>query len=191
MIKVIFAVGSNGEFGLSNKLPWGDLPKEDKDQFVNFTRDSVIVMGRNTWDSLPKKLPNRKHVVISSSPLNVTPKENGETPDKVVINPDNDLEKLCKELEMEFLSDVTIIGGQSFIEHGVHFADKVSMTLVTPVGDWKLPYDVSLSIPLLTHQLNWGYDEYVVSNSIDATSLKDGTVGTIEVTIKEFIKGGE
>jgi dihydrofolate reductase len=48
-------------------LPWakiqGDLPR-----FKRLTADKIVVMGRNTWDSLPKKpLPNRINVVVSSN----------------------------------------------------------------------------------------------------------------------------
>jgi len=67
-MKLIIACDPNGGIGYKNKLPWskieGDLPR-----FNALTNGKVIVMGRNTWDSLPKKpLSNRTSYVITSDP---------------------------------------------------------------------------------------------------------------------------
>ena len=68
-MKLIIACDPNGGIGYENKLPWtniqGDLPR-----FKRLTHNKTIVMGRNTWDSLPKKpLPGRVNIVVSSRPL--------------------------------------------------------------------------------------------------------------------------
>ena len=70
-MKLILACDPNGGIGYQNRLPWsniqGDLPR-----FKRLTDGQTIVMGRNTWDSLPKKpLPNRYNVVISSKELDM------------------------------------------------------------------------------------------------------------------------
>ena len=72
-MKVILACDPNGGIGYENKLPWsnieGDLPR-----FKQLTAGQVIVMGRNTWDSLPKKpLPGRLNLVVSSKTFSVPP----------------------------------------------------------------------------------------------------------------------
>jgi dihydrofolate reductase len=58
-MKLIVACDPKGGIGYNNKLPWsniqGDLPR-----FKNLTQGQVVVMGRNTWDSLPKKAINRQ-----------------------------------------------------------------------------------------------------------------------------------
>lgn len=64
-MKLILACTPSGGIGYQNKLPWtkiqGDLPR-----FKALTDNQVIIMGRNTWDSLPKKpLPNRLNYIIS------------------------------------------------------------------------------------------------------------------------------
>ena len=64
---LICACGKNGEIGLNNKLLW-NVP-EDFKKFKDLTSHSVIIMGRNTFESLPGILPNRFHVVITSSDL--------------------------------------------------------------------------------------------------------------------------
>jgi dihydrofolate reductase len=65
-MKLILACDPKGGIGYNNKLPWskieGDLPR-----FKALTQGQNIVMGRNTWESLPKKpLPNRTNYVLSS-----------------------------------------------------------------------------------------------------------------------------
>jgi dihydrofolate reductase len=68
-MKLILACDPNGGIGYQNKLPWtniqGDLPR-----FKRLTEGHPVVMGRNTWDSLPKKpLPNRVNIVVTSRPF--------------------------------------------------------------------------------------------------------------------------
>ena len=68
-MKLIVACDPKGGIGYQNKLPWdkiqGDLPR-----FKKLTLGKVVVMGRNTWESLPvKPLSNRLNFVLSSTPL--------------------------------------------------------------------------------------------------------------------------
>ncbi len=68
-ISLIFATDTNGLFGLDGKIPWS-CPK-DMSHFQRTTLDTfnetVLVMGRKTFESLPKKLEGRIHVVLSKS----------------------------------------------------------------------------------------------------------------------------
>ncbi len=61
----IAAIGKNNELGYNNNLIWH--LKKDLDNFKKLTNNHYIVMGKNTYYSLPKKLPNRKYIIISSS----------------------------------------------------------------------------------------------------------------------------
>jgi len=64
MIYLIVATDPNGVIGKGNTIPW-HLP-EDLKLFKSRTIGSSIIMGRNTWDSLPKKpLPGRRNYVLS------------------------------------------------------------------------------------------------------------------------------
>ena len=65
-IKAVFACGARGEFGKKGKLPWDTL-KGDLPRFLAYTKDQVVVMGRATWVSLPKKLQGRVNVVLSNN----------------------------------------------------------------------------------------------------------------------------
>ena len=65
--KMIVAVDEKGGIGKDNKIPWHYL--EDMKYFTRITigtEKNTIIMGRKTWDSLPKKpLPKRINIVIS------------------------------------------------------------------------------------------------------------------------------
>jgi len=66
-INLIVAVDSVGGIGKDNKLPWPPII-EDFTYFKNMTQDSIVIMGRKTWESLPvKPLPNRVNFVISNT----------------------------------------------------------------------------------------------------------------------------
>lgn len=66
-INLIVAHGKNGQIGLNNKLLW-HIP-EDFKKFKELTSGHTIIMGRNTFESLPGMLPNRHHVVITTNYL--------------------------------------------------------------------------------------------------------------------------
>lgn len=61
----IVAMSTNGVIGKDNKLPWSC--KEDLKRFKEITTDNVVVMGRKTYESIGKPLPNRVNIVVSSS----------------------------------------------------------------------------------------------------------------------------
>ncbi|MGD2118760.1 MAG: dihydrofolate reductase [Chromatiales bacterium] len=63
LISIVAAMAKNGVIGIDNRLPW-HLP-DDLKHFKQLTLDKTIVMGRNTWESLPGLLPRRRHIVIS------------------------------------------------------------------------------------------------------------------------------
>lgn len=68
-MKAILACTPSGGIGYKGSLPWnrleGDLPR-----FKELTEGQYVIMGRNTWESLPKRpLPDRVNVIVTSSPL--------------------------------------------------------------------------------------------------------------------------
>ena len=63
MISMISSMGKNRELGRKNDLIW-HIPKDMK-FFKNTTMGHVVVMGKNTYESLPGDLPGRKMVVLS------------------------------------------------------------------------------------------------------------------------------
>ena len=88
-MKLILACDPNGGIGYQNKLPWtnirGDLPR-----FKRLTDGQNVIMGRNTWDSLPKKpLPGRLNFVVSSSELEAEHHNVIRVPDMEFNQPDD------------------------------------------------------------------------------------------------------
>jgi dihydrofolate reductase len=65
-IALIAAVAENGCIGINNKLPWY-LP-EDLKYFKAVTSGKPVIMGRSTFDSLGRPLPNRSNIVITRNP---------------------------------------------------------------------------------------------------------------------------
>lgn len=66
-MRAIFASDMAGGFGYQGRLPWPKIA-EDMRHFVTVTSNNIVVMGRNTYNSLPT-LPNRISVVLSSKPV--------------------------------------------------------------------------------------------------------------------------
>ena len=66
MLSIIVAKAKNNIIGKDNKLLW-HIP-EDLKRFKDLTTDHVIIMGRKTFESLGKVLPDRKHIVFSQNP---------------------------------------------------------------------------------------------------------------------------
>ena len=66
MLSIIVAKAKNNIIGKENKLVWS-LPADMK-RFRELTTGHVIIMGRKTFESLGKILPNRKHVVFTQNP---------------------------------------------------------------------------------------------------------------------------
>jgi len=70
-MKAIIACDQNGGIGYKNKLPWrniqGDLPR-----FKSLTSGQIVIMGRNTWESLPQKpLKGRINFIVSARQLDL------------------------------------------------------------------------------------------------------------------------
>ena len=66
MLSIIVAKAKNNIIGKNNELVW-HLP-EDLKHFKELTTGHTIIMGRQTYESLGKPLPNRKHIIFSQNP---------------------------------------------------------------------------------------------------------------------------
>jgi dihydrofolate reductase len=115
-ITIIAAIGKNNELGYKNDLIW-HLPNDLK-FFKEKTTGKTIVMGYNTFLSLPRLLPNRKHIVLSEKKI-----DNEEV---TTVNNLDDLIKLIKSIDEE----VFIIGGASIYAQFANIADKMYLTEV-------------------------------------------------------------
>src|SRR5699024_5723580 len=98
MLSFIVAMDQNNVIGYQNEMPW-HLPK-DLRFFKEKTTGHTIVMGRKTFESIGKVLPNRKHIVLTS-------KNNG-FPDEVEVI--HDIKTIVERFKKE-QEEVFVIGG--------------------------------------------------------------------------------
>lgn len=116
MIVMIAAVAENNALGKNNELVW-HLPNDFK-RFKSLTTGHHIIMGRKTFESFPKPLPNRTHVVITRQ-KDYNPK------DCIVVDSIEKALAVCPENETSF-----IIGGGEIYNLALPFADKLEITKV-------------------------------------------------------------
>lgn len=116
IISIIAAMADNRVIGIDNRLPWS-LPADMK-WFRQQTSGKPVLMGRKTYDSIGKPLPNRRNIIISrDAGLVVGGCE--------VVNSVEAALGLCRDTP-----EVMIIGGASFYEQMLPKADRLYLTLV-------------------------------------------------------------
>ncbi|KHL15877.1 dihydrofolate reductase [Mumia flava] len=126
---LVAALGRNGVIGRDGALPWprtGDLK-----QFRELTGGHVVVMGRATYDSIGRPLPDRINIVI-------TRRTGWQGPDEVVVSHDV---QGALELGAELDDEVFVIGGAQVYDQALELADRMVLTHVDaePEGDVWFP----------------------------------------------------
>lgn len=116
MIVIIAAAAENNALGLNNDLLW-HLPDDFK-RFKELTTGHYIVMGRKTFESFPKPLPNRTHVIIT--------RQKKYRAEGCLIAPNlEEALQLCSGQEKVF-----IIGGGEIYQQSLQIADVIELTRV-------------------------------------------------------------
>ena len=111
---VIAAVGKNNELGYKNDLIW--KLKGDMKFFKNNTINHHVVMGENTFYSLPKKLENRTHIVLSFDSV--------FDDDIIVVRSIDEFFNVAKNID----DDIYVIGGASIYKQFINYADELLLT---------------------------------------------------------------
>ena len=114
-IKMIAAVGKNLELGYKNDLIWHF--KEDMKFFKEKTLNHVVVMGNNTYLSLPKTLSNRTNIVLS--------KTRCDFPSDVILY--NDINLFLDDYKDKDI-DIFVIGGATIYKLFLKYADELYLT---------------------------------------------------------------
>lgn len=116
MISIIAAVSENGVIGKDGELPW-HIP-EDLKHFKNLTSGNVVIMGRKTYESIGKPLPNRLNIVITRD----TSKHiNG----CITVN---SIEEAIRKASSD--KEIFIIGGGEIYKKSLKFANKIYLTKI-------------------------------------------------------------
>lgn len=131
-ISLIAAIGKNKELGKNNKLLFR-IP-EDMKRFRQLTGGHAVIMGRKTFDSIGKPLPNRLNIIITRNQYLQEPSFVREktSPCYFVSDWSKALE-LAKDWEDKHPADqreIFIIGGGQIYEQAIKFTDKLYLTIV-------------------------------------------------------------
>jgi dihydrofolate reductase len=133
MISVIVAVAENGTIGDKNTLLWHI--KEDMKHFRTLTTGHPVVMGRKTYDSLGRPLPNRRNVVITRQDIAIEGCEIAHSLEEALslFTPDE---------------EVFVIGGAQIYAEAMPLADRFYLTVV------EHPYEGDTAFP------KWDRDQW-------------------------------
>jgi len=116
-LTIIVAAGENDAIGKDNQLIWH--LSDDLKRFKSLTNNHHIIMGRKTFESFPKPLPNRTHIVI-------TRQENYQVPNGVIVV--NSLASAIESAKSD--NQPFIIGGGEIYKQAMLFANKIELTRV-------------------------------------------------------------
>ena len=117
-ITLIAAAADNNAIGKNNELLW-HLPDDFK-RFKALTTGHTIIMGRKTFESFPRPLPKRTHIIITRDKTYTVP-----YPDcMIVYSLEEALQKVSEE-ELAF-----VIGGGEIYSQSLPYADTIELTRV-------------------------------------------------------------
>ena len=128
-VTLVAAVARNGVIGLDGGLPWhipGDLPR-----FKAMTLGHVLVMGRKTYESIGRPLPDRTTIVVTRQP------DWHDDADVLIAHSVGDALTRAEELDEK----VFVVGGAQIYAEALPLADRLELTHVDlePGGDTFFP----------------------------------------------------
>lgn len=155
-MKLILACDPLGGIGKDNQLPWpmleGDLPR-----FKKLTQDQVVVMGKNTWISLPKKpLPSRLNFVVTTQDISL--------PAGAIAVKDLNHFKNYK--------NAWLIGGAQLVNSSWDYIDEIHLSLTHDHYDC----DTFIDLVQLEHNYTRVHIEHHKDHSYEIWTRKNGTV---------------
>ena len=120
-LSIIVAAARNGVIGKDGKIPW-HIP-EDMKHFKEITTGHIVIMGRKTYESIGRALPNRLNVVLTSNPSTVN--------EDVAFACDMD-EALgfASAMQGKWSEEVFIIGGERVYREALPHVDKIYITQI-------------------------------------------------------------
>jgi dihydrofolate reductase len=127
ILSAIAAMSQNRVIGKNNQLPW-HIP-EDLKYFKEKTKNKILIMGRKTFESLGKPLPNRFHIVITRN-------ESYDFHDpmvEVVSSLQHALElahMLSSKYKQKFGDEVFIVGGAEIYKQSMDLIQRLYLTVI-------------------------------------------------------------
>ena len=121
MISIIAAIAKNGIIGSGNQMPWHI--SEDLKRFKAITSGHPVIMGRKTFESLGRPLPNRRNIVITRNP----------DYDKAGIETAASIDEALALFEEN--EEIFIIGGGEIYRQTLPLADRMYLTWIDAEAD--------------------------------------------------------
>ena len=144
-IHLIWAQDDTGGIGINGKLPWHI--SSDLKNFKKITLNSIIIMGRKTWDSLPiKPLPKRTNIVLS---------KNKQTS----VTTYNSYDECIKSLKKKNVKKIFIIGGRSIYKLFFNDAQYLHITNINLVKN-----DINEFFPISFDEIKNKFNKISTSN---------------------------
>tara|TARA_B110000014_G_scaffold61781_1_gene41843 strand:+ start:211 stop:720 length:510 start_codon:yes stop_codon:yes gene_type:complete len=122
IISHVVAMSNNWVIGVNNDLPWS--LKDDLAHFKKYTTGKIIIMGRKTYESIGRPLPNRVNYVISSTLKDIE----GVS----IFTSLEDAIEAAKiyNLDQDIANEIAIIGGGYLFRDSIHSFNKLVLTRV-------------------------------------------------------------
>ena len=120
-ISHVVALSNNNVIGVNNSLPWN--LKTDLAHFKNYTSNKIIVMGRKTYESIGRPLPNRINLIVSNTIKEI----NGAELFKSTEDAINKAKELCINKNLD---EIIIIGGGYLFRDTLSITNKLVLTKV-------------------------------------------------------------
>tara|TARA_Y100001958_G_C20858070_1_gene297545 strand:+ start:77 stop:580 length:504 start_codon:yes stop_codon:yes gene_type:complete len=165
IISAVVAMNSSFLIGKDNDLPW--KLKEDLEHFKAYTLGKPIIMGRKTYESIGRPLPNRLNVVVSRTISEIDNLLTVSTLKKAI----NEARIYC---ESNGQDEIVLIGGAGIFKEGLEILNKLVITWVNAddlEGDVYFP--------------SFSLDEWKETDSKDFSRSADNQ---FDFTIKEYVK---
>jgi len=165
IISHLVALSNNFVIGVNNDLPW--RLKKDLQHFSAYTQNKAIVMGRKTFESIGRPLPNRKNIVISST-------LNDQEGIEIVSSLDQGIKVADQWNKRNTESEeVVLIGGGYVFEESKNMVNKLVLTRVNCEIDGDVFYpEIDLS--------NW--------KKISTESFKHDDENEYDFSVETFVK---
>ena len=165
VISHLVALSNNFVIGVNNDLPW--KLKKDLQHFSAYTQNKAIVMGRKTFESIGRPLPNRKNIVISSK---LKPQEGVQ----VASNLNQGIELASQwNKDNSASQEIVLIGGGYVFEESKNIVNKLVLTRV------KCEIDGDVFYPQMDLS-NW--------EKVSTESFKQDSENEYDFKVETFIK---
>ena len=165
IISHVVAMSNNNVIGVDNNLPWN--LKTDLAHFKEYTSNKIIIMGRKTYESIGRPLPNRTNFIVSRTLNSVAGAK--------VFNNLEDSIQAAKELSTENneQAEAVIIGGGYLFRDTINTFNKLVLTRV----------DCDIEGDVYYPTIDFG--EWRLSSS---NSFKKDSENDYDFTVEEYIK---